>query len=139
MSYSIYDVNTGEILRFLSEGHTPLEAAAQSFAPTEIVIEGEWDDSLYYVLDFEVVPRPRVEVPENKTLIGNDEDTLVVNDIPPGSMVTITRPAPLSPQMYQVDDGIFEWSTTRPGRYTFEIQSPFPYVNTNFLVTVNAD
>ena len=89
----------------------------------------------YYELDGVVVSRPSVTIPADFSIIGDDEDFLVISDIPTGTTVRVIS---TTTREYVVDDGSFEWGSTRPGVYGFEIEPPFPYCNSYFTVTVHA-
>ncbi|MET3925542.1 hypothetical protein [Devosia sp. 2618] len=141
MSYLVYDAETGKILRTLTGAANLQEMAAQSQAPNEIILEGDFDDRLFHVVEHVAVPRPRVSIPDDKTITGDDVDSFLIGNVPAGTEVAIrnfgverTDPAYLA--TFTVDDGAFEWSSTRAGLYSFLVAPPFPWQRETFEVVV---
>jgi hypothetical protein len=134
MNVSIYDANTGKILRSITGDMSPADIAMQSQAAHEIIIDGAWDDAQFYVVEHEVVPRPVIDPPSKTTVTADDTDTLVFGGIPADTRLRILGP---SGTVFNgtVDDGAVEWSTALAGEYVFVFTPPFPWQPARFEVT----
>lgn len=134
MNVSIYDAHTGRILRSITGNMSPADIAMQAFSPHEVIIEGAWDDTLFYVVEHEVLPRPVIDPPSKTTVTADDIDTLVFSGIPADTPLRILGP---SGTVFNgtVDDGEVEWSTALVGEYVFMFTPPFPWQPARFEVT----
>lgn len=118
MSYIIYNKDTGEIAKCVN---CPADLIASQCRDNEGWIEGaQIDDTLFYVLDREVVERPEFSITTNGA---------VISGVPEGTIVTIEG------QQYTADgdDIVFEPSIS--GTYQIAL-SHFPYKETIIEVTI---
>ena len=83
------------------------------------VLEGQYNDELYYVMGGIPVPRPTF-TPQKTELLADGVDETVVTGLPIPFIVDIDG------EEYTVDDGSFEFSTTFPGTYKITPRT-FPY------------
>lgn len=131
MKAAIYEVATGNILYFF-EGPDD-QAIAQVTSGTWFVeVEDAYggDTAGHVVSGGEVVPRPRVELPAERTLALHEVWTL--HNCPPGSVVRID-----GDDVGTVgEDAELALSFGFPGVYALEIVPPPPWMATRCAVTV---
>ena len=97
--------------------------------PGETVMEGAVDGSLYYYNSGVLVARPTTNIAVDKT-IATVEELITFTNIPVNTTVNVAG------EQIEINDGVFEFTTTEAGRYVFFFKS-FPYQDFFISVTVN--
>lgn len=88
------------------------------FETTENILEGSYNDSEFYILNNNPVERPTLQLNKN-ILTANGIDTILAT-------VPIPFTICIDGELYEISDGIFEFSTTIAGTYIIEAKT-FPY------------
>ena len=89
------------------------------FATYTNIIEGQYDDSEYYVVNATPVERPTLQFSKT-TLIADGVDELVVINLPIPFQISIDD------VIYEITDGEFRFSTETAGVYYIKAMT-FPY------------
>jgi len=120
MPVTVYNPIDGEIRAVFSDADT----AMLNMHPMEICAEGEYPSDKYFFVHLEPQERPLLyEGPFEIQADGVDKISFFV---PPGTDMAFQRREP--DQVYDtLDDGLFEFSTAKPGTYRVSFYPPFPY------------
>lgn len=120
-NYSIFDKNTGEILRRVST-YSPVEL--QLTSQNEDSIKGDFDDELFYVDIATRLPLHKMEMPLELVklqAVADGLDTVVLRGIPVDAVAIVeNRPGTES----VITDGVFEMDCDQPGNWKVRITSP---------------
>lgn len=114
-----FDKNTGEITGIRSAETEDILKEKYPF------IQGRFDSEIFYVdiATNTAVKRPIMPIVQNASEIsGNGQDVLKLENLPKPCTVSIGT------HIYEVDDGVLEWSTSLAGGYLIVADS-FPYLN----------
>lgn len=129
-SYTIYDTNTGEILRNITIPKTqdPGIQIGESF------LEGKSNDEYQYVLDGILVDRPDMAVNIDKEIgLADGVDLITITGIPNGTEAVVTKG--FESLLYDtVTDGTLELASEYPAVMKVRL-SLFPYVSQTLEVT----
>jgi hypothetical protein len=84
-------------------------------------IENTFNTLYYNHTTEQVTPRPIITASINQTdLISNGVDIAIISNLPIPCTITI------DPEIYEVTDGVFEFTVDTPGTYTIKAEC-FPY------------
>lgn len=127
--HTIYDIATGKVR------NTPL--GGRRFAELnckvgEAIVEGQWNDIVWYFPGGERTARPKVFDRERVEIVADGIDLLAVHDVPAGTEITMDRVTDV------VDDGVWEFVTAIPGRYVLDVEPPFPFQIQRVEIIANA-
>lgn len=132
-SYTIFDANTGAVLRTISGSVSPSLAAKQSTASDEIVADGAVNDAEVYFDGPDAVPRPQIDIPE--AVVADGVFSWALEDLPEGTQFTASRENDAEWSVSEtIDDGVLEFETDFPGLYLFTLAPPFPWKRTRVRV-----
>ncbi|MHB1086460.1 MAG: hypothetical protein ACYCZ0_01805 [Minisyncoccota bacterium] len=130
---TIVDAETGRILQTsdVPEGDValqnrwPIQNGSGGFdivaVNSRIIIEGKFDGRTQYWRNNAVVDRPTLCRKLQREIAASGSDRLSVGKVPPGTIVVVDG------DEYQVDDGVFEFTTAHPGTYKIVLRPPFPW------------
>lgn len=123
ISFISYELATGRILSQIS---CPAYAYAMNAKPVvgvEYLQTSVRNCDNVYVLDGEIVERPRLNSKGGVLQIKADGiDSVSFHKIPVGSTVT------LDDQLYEINDGVFVFTTEKQGRYVLKFDV-FPFLD----------
>jgi len=118
-----YDLTNGKILSAIS---CPQYAYAFNAPPSTEVgyLSGTVTDiEAFYISNERIVERPSFNLPDTPIKIqANGIDSFALNDLPQGTIVTITP----DDETHEIDDGELSFATEQHGLYTLHINA-FPY------------
>lgn len=99
-----------------------------------ILIPGKYDAATTYFVERDPVPRP-VAVPVDEAhIVPADGATVLGIEVPAG-----TEMRDGGRVLGEVgEEAVFEFVTSKPGTYTFELRPPFPYQRQTITVTAHA-
>ena len=83
------------------------------------IIEGNYDDRIYYIVDNVPCVRPTLQLSKT-TIIANGADESIASNLPIPFNVEIDNSS------YEINDGEFIFSTNVPGKYIIKVNT-FPY------------
>lgn len=129
-SFIVYDTRTGRIKR---TGICPIDMMdlQADVSNYEIIMEGEANDAIHYILNGVLTMRPENPSTIDKTtMAANGVEITTISNIPNPSTVEILPIA-----MYTVTDGTLQFTIDTPGEYKITVRG-FPYLNKE--LTVNA-
>lgn len=119
IEYSQFDHENGMILQFgLCQDDV--------FQSMGNVIEGAYDDTLYYVVDYIPTERPKLNL-SSLTLKADGVETINATGLPIPFIVGIDG------EDYEITDGSLEFSTPIPGEYQVQAKT-FPYTDEIFTI-----
>lgn len=123
IDYTLFDTETGKIKSF---GTVQEEVFVSRRSESHNIIDGAYDDAVYYIVDDVPVKRPSFEL--SKVAVAADGiDSTIATGLPVPSVFDIDG------EEYTVVDGVFEFSTTIPGRYLITMKT-FPYTENTIEV-----
>ena len=93
---------------------------------SEEIIEGQYNDRLYYILNGQPTLRPTLQLVKN-TLIANGTDEIIITNLPVPFTISIDD------IMYETTDGEFIFSTYVKGFYSIKAMT-FPYRDASLII-----
>ena len=123
INFISYDLATGRILSQISCPAYAYTANARPIVGVEYLQTSVLNCNSVYVLDGAIVERPRLNSKDGVLQIKADGiDSISFDKIPVGSTVT------LDDQLYEINDGVFVFTTEKQGRYVLEFDA-FPFLD----------
>ena len=112
IAYTEFDPQTSKITSFGLMQKTV-------FTEKTNIIEGAYDDTLFYIKDMKPVARPEL-LPSTLEILADGIEEVALSGLPDIFLITIDE------EPYTIVGGSFTFSTILPGVYTLEAKT-FPY------------
>lgn len=129
---TVYDIATGQVLMCMK--YTAYADEDPPGLPAGSAVSNEGcDEAVHYFPGGVKTDRPAMPTfPSVDTIVADDVDSVLFENLPAGAKVRVNGASE-----YQVDDGVFEYSTGNPGGHLFRIEA-FPFVIEEFIVNASA-
>lgn len=116
-----HEVVSASDVQLQQPGNLVMIAVPQSF-----VVGGSVDSATLWMPDHTgIEPRPRLHPNDEVNLIANDQDMLVIEDIPEGTIYYHRRGDNMEfVEDGVIDDGVFEFTSAETNTYYFEFVPP---------------
>lgn len=128
VAYSVYNVETGRILR--SGSCLKSDRAAQA-GPGEAVLTKAYSDAEFYVAGKKPAARPVIYANDAATIEGDGIDELVIGNVPEGTEVSLDGLA-----VGTIEDGQLSYASIEPGEHHLWLRPPTPWREQHIRVTV---
>lgn len=120
--------------RIVASGSSSLSSMLLKLQRGAYYIGGRFSDAEYYVQRGEgaagsVRKRPFICRKTEREIAADGVAKVRLGSVPAGTIVRFDR------EEHQVDDGVFEFVTAKPGTYLFELVPPHPYRSQTLTVT----